>query len=460
MVNKATREKGRIQFLCIDDLVPQEHLVRKLEKAIDFDFIYDEVRGMYCEDNGRPSVDPVTLFKIVFVQYMFGIRSMRQTIREIQVNMAYRWFCNLDIMNEVPHFSTFGKNYQRRFKDSDIFGRIFDRILKECIEHGFVDTSSVFIDSTHIKASANKRKKVEEYVSVEAKNYQAQLDKEIDEERAEAGKKPLQRESKSETKKITKSTTDPDAGEFHKGEHERCFAYSAHTACDKKGFVIKTVVTPGNLHDSRVFSEVFQDVISNHEVQNVAVDAGYKTPAIAKEIIDNGKTPIMPYARPKGQSRLKPGTPKKSEYLYNKELDYFVSPDGEVFTYRTTDRNGYRQYKTPNNPRVLTRHIWQNYLDTADIIRCTPHGKEIYRRRKETIERVFGDAKEKHAMRWTPLRGLAAVTRQITLTFACMNLKKLATWTSKTTPNPKNPSVIARLLSKLLSFFKFQPNYI
>jgi len=277
MVTKVTREKGKIQFLCIDDLVPQEHLVRRLEKSINFDFIYDEVKGMYCEDNGRPSIDPVTLFKIAFVQYMFGIRSMRQTIKEIQVNMAYRWFCNLDIMDEVPHFTTFGKNYERRFKDTDVFQRIFDKILNEAISHGFVDTSSVFIDSTHIKASANKRKKVEEYIKAEAKNYQEQLDKEIDEERAQNGKKPLARESKEETKKVTKSTTDPDAGDFHKGEHERCFAYSAHTACDKKGFVLKSTVTPGNIHDSRVFSEVFQDVITKHEVNNVAVDAGYKS---------------------------------------------------------------------------------------------------------------------------------------------------------------------------------------
>jgi len=107
MLNKVTREKGRIQFFCIDQLVPQDHLVRKLENAIDFDFIYDEVKGLYCEDNGRPSIDPVTLFKIAFVQYMFGIGSMRKTIKEIQVNMAYRWFCNIDIMDEVPHFTTF-----------------------------------------------------------------------------------------------------------------------------------------------------------------------------------------------------------------------------------------------------------------------------------------------------------------------------------------------------------------
>ena len=460
MINKATREKGRIQFACIDQFVPQDHLVRKLENAIDFDFIYDEVKGLYCEDNGRPGIDPVTLFKLVFVQRMFGIRSMRQTIKEIQVNMAYRWFCNLDMFDEVPHFTTFGKNYERRFKDTNIFQSIFDRILNECIRHGFIDTENIFIDSTHIKASANKRKKIEEYIVAERKNYQDALDREIDEERAANGKKPLKRESKQELKKITKSKVDPGAGDFHKGEHERCFAYSAHTACDKKGFVLKTTVTPANIHDSRAFSEVYQDVISKHEVKNVALDAGYKTPAIAKEIIDSGKKPIMPYTCPKGQGKLKEGQYKKSQYIYNSARDYYVSPEAEVFTYRTTDRNGYRQYRTPGNPRILTRHIWQDYIDTVNILRLTPDGKEIYRQRKETIERVFGDAKEKHAMRWTTLRGLSNIQQQATMTFACMNLKKMANRLAKTKPYGGKPSPISAFFTKLLSFFKIRPKYI
>jgi len=453
MVNKATREKGIMQIACIDQLVPQDHLVRKLENAIDFDFIYDEVKGLYCEDNGRPCVDPVTLFKIVFVQYMFGLGSMRKTIREIQVNMAYRWFCNIDLFEEVPHFTTFGKNYQRRFKDTNIFQSIFDRILQECISHGFVNTETVCIDSTHIKASANKRKKIEEYIVAERKNYQDQLDKEIDEERRERGKKQFKREQKQELKKVTKSSVDPDAGDFHKGEHERCFAYSAHTACDKNGFVLTTKVTPANIHDSRMFSEVYQDVISKHEVENVAVDAGYKTPAIAKEIIESGKKPVMPYTCPKGQGNLKEGQLKKREYFYNSAHDHYVSPTKEIFELSTIDRNGYRIYKCKGSSRVLTRHIWRDYIEIAEIIRLTPQGKAIYQIRKESIERVFGDAKEKHAMRWTTLRGLPNIQRQATMTFACMNLKKLATWIAKSNP-------LSCFYSKLLSLFKIQSNFI
>ena len=97
-------------------------------------------------------MDPVMLIKIPFIQYLYGIKSMRQTIREIEVNVAYRWFLGLDMMDPVPHFSTFGKNYTRRFKDTDLFEQIFAKILEDCMKFNLVDTEQIFVDSTHVKA--------------------------------------------------------------------------------------------------------------------------------------------------------------------------------------------------------------------------------------------------------------------------------------------------------------------
>ena len=137
--------------ISLEELVPEYHLLRIIDKAIDFNFIYDEVENLYS-DKGRPGIDPVSLFKIVFIQYLFGIRSMRQTIKEIEVNVAYRWFIGYSLTESVPHFSTFGKNYVRRFAESNIFERIFKKILDEAQKSGYVDASAIFIDSTHIKA--------------------------------------------------------------------------------------------------------------------------------------------------------------------------------------------------------------------------------------------------------------------------------------------------------------------
>src|SRR3954449_6324463 len=158
MLTKNTQmNRDQIEMIALDQLVPANHLVRKIEAAIDFSFIYDLVKDMYSEV-GRPSIDPVILIKLTFIQYTFDIRSMRKTIEEIETNMAYRWFLGFGFYDKVPHFSTFGKNYERRFKDTDLFEQIFYRILKEASDKNLINSEHVFIDSTHVKASANKHK--------------------------------------------------------------------------------------------------------------------------------------------------------------------------------------------------------------------------------------------------------------------------------------------------------------
>ena len=132
MTQNADKKREQIQLFCMDDMVPQDHLLRIIDKAIDWSFIYELVEDKYSQDNGRPSMDPVMLIKIPFIQYLYGIKSMRQTVKEIEVNVAYRWFLGLDMLDKVPHFSTFGKNYTRRFKDTDLFEQIFAHILSEC----------------------------------------------------------------------------------------------------------------------------------------------------------------------------------------------------------------------------------------------------------------------------------------------------------------------------------------
>src|SRR5690606_28835438 len=144
MLSKHNKDqRHQLQMVTIDDLVPADHLVRKIEASIDFDFIYDLVETYYSKDQGRPSIDPVVLIKIVLIQYLFGIRSMRQTIKEIETNVAYRWFLGYGLTEKTPHFSTFGKNYVRRFQNTDLFEKIFYHILQQAIDHGLVDAETV-----------------------------------------------------------------------------------------------------------------------------------------------------------------------------------------------------------------------------------------------------------------------------------------------------------------------------
>ena len=141
----------------IEDYVPRDHLVRKLEEAIDWCFIYPLVKPLYSVF-GRPSIDPVILFKMIFINYTFSINSMRKTCEEIKVNLAYRWFLGISLDEEVPNYSTWSQNYIRRYGDSSVFDSIFEKIIDKGLSYGFINTETVYGDSTHQKASANKRK--------------------------------------------------------------------------------------------------------------------------------------------------------------------------------------------------------------------------------------------------------------------------------------------------------------
>jgi len=192
MLSKDNDKPSQIQMISVDQLVPEDHLLRKIDKYIDFSFIYELVEDKYSADRGRPSLDPVMLIKIPLIQYLYGIKSMRQTIKEIEVNMAYRWFLGLDFCDAVPHFTTFGKNYTRRFEGTDLFEQIFTKILYQCMKTGLVDGTDIFIDSTHVKACANKKKAKKIVVAKKAARfYDEQLKTEINRDREDHGKKPL-----------------------------------------------------------------------------------------------------------------------------------------------------------------------------------------------------------------------------------------------------------------------------
>lgn len=181
MTNRANIKRDGLIMSTLDDLVPQDHLVRTLEATIDWKFIYPLVKSLYS-NFGRRSLDPVVLFKMIFINYTFGINSMRKNCEEIKVNIAYRWFLGISIYEAVPNYSTWSKNYQRRYKDSEVFDQIFNHIIKHGIDNGFIDTTTVFGDGTHRKANANSRKATDKEVEIVAKAYEKELLEEINEE--------------------------------------------------------------------------------------------------------------------------------------------------------------------------------------------------------------------------------------------------------------------------------------
>jgi len=396
---------------------------------------------MYDLTRGRPSIDPVLLIKLPLLQYLEGIKSMRETVKQVQVNVAYRWFLGLSMQEEVPHFSTFGKNYVRRFEGTDLFEQIFYGILAQAMEAGLVDSRKVFIDGTHIKAHANNHKYEKMAIPEEALFYTRQLQEEIREERVQRELKALKslEEEKVKLKEKKVSTSDPESGWFHKGEHKQVFAYCAQVACEAHGWVLGFTSHAGNLHDSRTFKGIYDLLQSRYEIEMIVMDAGYKTPAIAHQLIKDRITPVFPYKRP----MTKKGHFKKYEFVYEEAFDGYTCPSDQWLPYRTTNKAGYREYKSDpklcvncpllerctqsqNHVKVVTRHLWAKDLEAAEHLRQLGFTKEIYAQRKETIERLFGSAKEFHGLRYTNQRGREKLHSKLALTFTCLNLKKLA----------------------------------
>ena len=475
MLSENRVERNQMEFFCIDSFVPEDHLLRKIEEAVDFSKIYEIVRARYCHNNGRPSVDPVVLFKIVFIQHLYGIPSLRRTCEEIKMNVAYRWFLGYLMNEQLPHFSTVSQNFKHRFTEETI-DMVFEWILSEVEKHGYLTPDAVFVDGTYIKANANMHKAVKKAIPKAAREYEKQLMEEINADREAHGKKPFDDDdqnggSQSGKKKVvTESTTDPESGVFHKGEHKKCFAYEAHTACDKYGYVLDVEVTPGNVHDSVAFPKLYRKLLKRFsDIKTVVADAGYKIPYLAKLIIDSGRIPVFPYKRPMGKDEFF----RPYEYIFDEYYDCILCPENHVLNYSTTNRDGYREYKSKpyiceNCPsremcthskscqKVVTRHIWEDYMELVEDYRHTPEYKGLYSYRKETIERVFADAKEKHGMRYTPYRGLAQVTKWVRLKFAALNLKKLAIHLKR---NRGQPLFFAAFIRFLVPDFVFASLY-
>lgn len=262
----------------IDSLVPADHLLRKIEKVMDYEWMYERLAPYYCHDNGRTGTDPVVLIKMVLIQHLFGIPSLRQTYERINDTLSYRWFLGYGLLDDIPHFATVSYAFCKRFPE-ELTQEIFEHILNKALNNRMVDPGTIFIDGTHIKASANKKKYQKEQVKKAAKVYSGQLRREVNAERGKLGKKPIEDEEDDHNMKPptgggtvekTVSTTDPDSRMFVKGEHERQFAYEAHTACDSRGFVLGVAVTAGNVHDSAAWDKVYDEVTHKYNVQFAA----------------------------------------------------------------------------------------------------------------------------------------------------------------------------------------------
>ncbi|KRB34585.1 transposase [Mesorhizobium sp. Root695] len=430
-------------MVTLDQLVPADHLLRKIDRVIDFSFIHELTAPLYCPDNGRPPLDPTLMFKALFIGYLFGVRSERQLVREIEVNVAYRWFLRLKLTDKVFDASTLSQNRRRRYDDTSVSQAIFDRIVEQAIRAGLVDGTVLYTDSTHLKANANKTRFDLAVVAKSRADYWKALDAAIDEERAAHGQKRLKEKERKPPEKETKvSRTDPDSGYMVREGKPKGFFYLDHRTVDAAHAIITDTHTTAIVHDSTVYLSRLDRQVQRFgfDVGAVGLDAGYATAGIAKGLEDRAIRAVTGYRR---LTPPKPGMMAPSSFTHEPAADGYRCPQGQVLAYATTDRNGYRHYKSDpaicrdcpllascttnaKAQRTIIRHVWADAKERTDANRLTAWGKAVYRRRKETVERSFADAKQLHGHRYARFRSLSRVACQCLIAAAAQNIKKIA----------------------------------
>ena len=222
MMGRSERDQGQLFYsFCLEEVVPDDHQVRAIASVLDLSWVYGELSPHY-PTLGRPSVDPVLMIRMLILGYAFGLRSERLLCCEVKVNLAYRWFCGLSIEDKIPDHSAFSRARNERFRDNDIFRRVFERVVEACISAGLVGGKEFAVDASLIVADANKQRSIPgsewirernpETASQAVKEYMATLDDAAFgaathlSSQAIAVRRPLSRWRKTRVRRMTRLT--------------------------------------------------------------------------------------------------------------------------------------------------------------------------------------------------------------------------------------------------------------
>ena len=460
--------------LSLDQLVPQDHLLRRIADHIDFSFVYGLALPYYSH-TGQPSVDPVVLFKTLLVGYLYGVTSERRLMQEIQVNMPYRWFLGYDLDEPVPDHSVLSKA-RVRF-GMDVFESFFNQSIELCKQAGLVHGEAAFFDSTLMRASASMDA-LEPIDGHRPPMETARYVQRLFEENADSTDEPLAPDGVPEdtppadavpVKRLPanqrdRSRTDPDASIMRHRAFGTHLAYKAHVAVDDHPARIITaaIVTTGTTADEYLL----QELIQAHEARvgrlpsDVVADRKYGTLENYRRLDEAGMRAMIPSRN--ADKRHPGGIWSIKDFSYDSDRDVYTCPAGEALSrqfVRESDQT--IQYKAPpdvcascrfraqcsppGRPRGLRRHLDRVFLEDAERRLATEEGRGRMRQRQVYVETVFGWAKERHGMRRAQWRGRWRVQIQVWLTAAAMNMKKLAKYgatASQLGPQPGSFSLL------------------
>jgi transposase len=457
------RDGGQVQFLYafdLDKVVPPDHLVRQIDGVLDLSWVHKELAPYYSH-TGRPSIDPVLMIRMLLVGYLFALRSERRLCSEVQVNLAYRWFCKLSVEDQIPDHSVFSRARHERFRDSDALRRVFEGVVAMCIAAGLVGGEAFSVDASLIKADVDKKKRVPgeqlntwpkaEEASRAVREYLTALDAaRSDEERGDKDDGGLGGGGRSKPPKEV-SLTDPQATWVARPGVDPFFAYDANYLIDNKvGIIVDAEGTRANRIVEIAVTQTMMDRVRRRfdlQPQRLAGDTAYGAVRLLKWLVDRQIAPHIPVW---DKSARSDGTFSRADFVFDQSRNIYICPngkllhttgtviDGGTLRYRASKRDcdlcAFKMQCCPHTPaRQIPRDLHEDARDVARALAKTEAFEQSRRERKK-VEMRFAHMKRIFRLDRLRLRGLSGAKDEVLLTATAQNLRRLVKFLCRPPP--------------------------
>jgi transposase len=441
----------------LDRIIPPDHLVRQIDSVLDLSWVHKELAPYYSH-TGRPSIDPVLMIRMLITGYVFAIRSERQLCSEVQVNLAYRWFCKLSIEDDVPNHSVFSRARHERFRESDALRRVFEGVVARCIAAGLVGGEALSVDASLIKADVDKKKRVPgnqpiawpkaEEASRAVREYLTALDNACADEEGDGSDGDNGGIRRKPIKEI--SLTDPQAAWVTRKGIDPLFAYDANYLIDNKmGIIVDAEGTRANrVVEIAVTRAMIERVGRCFDLQprRLVGDTAYGAARLLKWLVDRGITPHIPVW---DKSARSDGTFSRADFIFDHERNIYICPGGaELTSTGNVDQRRsvyYRAKKSdcstcalkPKCTTAIVRKVTRDIdEDVRERVRALAHTEsfEQSRRERKKVEMRFAHMKRIFKLDRLRLRGLSGAKDEVLLTATAQNLRRLAKFLCRPPP--------------------------
>ena len=442
MMGNHSPSESLFHYFRLEDQVPEDHLLRLIDRHVNFDFVRAKLKGRYS-DTGRPSIDPELLLRMLLVGYLYGVTSERKLVEELRMHLAWRWFTRLGFDQEIPHHSTFSKNRHGRFQESNLFQELFEEIVTRCVQAGLVKGEHMSVDGSFVQANADHHSRVPREQLAEV----AKVNRTVREYLAE-----LEQENPVEApvpQQEQVSTTDPDSTYATKGGPARLGYYDNYLVDNSSCIIVGVQATPARLsHESAAARSMIERYRECHGClpQTLAADNTYGNGEFLQWLDERG---IAAYIRVKENPNGPSGLYGIEKFTYVPEENSYICPEGKPLKYMGMNPHNrtHLYYSTVKRCRdcpqknLCTRakfrslaiHTCESARQRAYALAKTP-GFAISQRARRKVEALFAELKNQIGLRRLRLRRMRFVREQFYLAAVAQNLKRLVRFLNNKAP--------------------------